>query len=112
MENALVEEIARNGREWQLFIKKQEEIINQRLTRYLNPKTVREDSLELKGEITPYQRYKSTSVAPQLINALEMIRTGKYGICKDCEQEIPIGRLRLVPGANRCLPCQTAHDKK
>lgn len=112
MEKALEkEEIVRNSPEWLIFVKKQEQIINQRLKRYLSKETVKKDSQELGGEISPYQRYKSSCVAPELKNALEMIREGKYGICKDCETEIPIKRLKLVPAANRCLACQKIHDE-
>lgn len=38
-------------------------------------------------------------------NALERIRKGTYGICLRCGKEIPLGRLRHVPEALKCVPC-------
>lgn len=30
--------------------------------------------------------------------------------CEDCEEEIPEGRRRAVPGVRRCVRCQEAAD--
>jgi DnaK suppressor protein len=38
--------------------------------------------------------------------ALEAIEAGTYGVCVDCGAEIPEGRLRALPDAVRCVPCQ------
>jgi DnaK suppressor protein len=38
--------------------------------------------------------------------ALEDIAAGRYGICRDCGRPIPAARLRVLPFATRCLPCQ------
>jgi DnaK suppressor protein len=38
--------------------------------------------------------------------ALAAIEAGTYGICEDCGEEIPEGRLRALPDAVRCMPCQ------
>jgi RNA polymerase-binding protein DksA len=34
-----------------------------------------------------------------------------YGICVECETEIPVGRLDVQPTAERCAPCQEMHEK-
>ena len=39
-------------------------------------------------------------------DALRKIEGGTYGVCDDCEEEIPIGRLNAVPFALRCVECQ------
>jgi RNA polymerase-binding protein DksA len=38
--------------------------------------------------------------------ALERLARGEYGICVDCEQPIPVARLRAYPAATRCSQCQ------
>jgi DnaK suppressor protein len=38
--------------------------------------------------------------------ALAAIEAGTYGVCVDCGAAIPEGRLRALPDAVRCVPCQ------
>lgn len=38
---------------------------------------------------------------------LAAVERGTYGVCVDCGQPIPEGRLRAVPDAVRCVPCQS-----
>jgi DnaK suppressor protein len=33
----------------------------------------------------------------------------EFGVCLDCDEYIPIGRLELMPWATRCVQCQSAH---
>ena len=40
------------------------------------------------------------------------LEAGTYGICVDCGGEIPEGRLRALPDAMRCVPCQTAFNRR
>ncbi len=42
--------------------------------------------------------------------ALERLKAGKYGVCADCGQQIPIARLRAYPAAIRCSHCQDAYE--
>lgn len=54
-----------------------------------------------------YEEYK------MIINALEMIKEGTYGICCDCQQPISEKRLESYPNAARCLVCQeTAEENR
>jgi DnaK suppressor protein len=42
-----------------------------------------------------------------LINAaLERMDRGEFGMCEACDEEIPPLRLRAVPWASLCVPCQ------
>ena len=43
-------------------------------------------------------------------DALERLRTGSYGACIDCGTEITEDRLKIIPEAERCTPCQTAFE--
>lgn len=37
--------------------------------------------------------------------ALERIKSGTYGLCSNCDKEIPVARLEVYPAAVRCLDC-------
>ena len=38
--------------------------------------------------------------------ALRRVDDGTYGICVECEQDIPAARLKALPFAVRCVECQ------
>jgi DnaK suppressor protein len=46
----------------------------------------------------------------EIEEALRKISEGTYGICDDCEEEIPVGRLNVMPFALRCVDCQEKHE--
>jgi DnaK suppressor protein len=41
----------------------------------------------------------------QIVDALERISAGTYGICARCSQPIPYGRLLVFPEARSCATC-------
>lgn len=41
-----------------------------------------------------------------IVQALQMIEDGTYGLCLDCGQPIAEKRLKSYPNATRCLLCQ------
>ncbi len=43
--------------------------------------------------------------------ALVRIAQGTYGVCQDCEADIPITRLLAFPSASRCIACQATAEK-
>ena len=45
--------------------------------------------------------------ADQVGAALERLSRGEYGFCRDCGEFIGVPRLRAVPFAQRCTPCQS-----
>jgi len=45
-----------------------------------------------------------------LESALARIRSGRYGVCVDCEIDIEIERLRANPAAERCYDCQAKKE--
>lgn len=47
----------------------------------------------------------------RVIKALEMIESGSYGVCGDCECEIGEKRLKSYPDATRCVSCQEAAEE-
>ncbi len=42
-----------------------------------------------------------------VLEALERMRAGTYGICATCRQPIPYGRLIAVPETSHCVACGT-----
>lgn len=42
----------------------------------------------------------------KILNALEMIKNKTYGICIECDKEIPKKRLSIYPNSTRCIDCQ------
>ena len=42
-----------------------------------------------------------------IMNSLDRIKEGKYGICKYCGQEIGAKRLLARPVASACIKCKT-----
>jgi DnaK suppressor protein len=43
--------------------------------------------------------------------AFRRLQDGSYGVCIDCETEIPFERLEVYPTAKRCQPCQAQHER-
>ena len=37
---------------------------------------------------------------------------GDFGLCEECEEEIPSRRLQLMPWATRCAGCQARHEPR
>ena len=43
--------------------------------------------------------------------ALERLEEGEYGVCEECEEEIPLGRLKALPFARYCVRCKADIEK-
>ena len=46
----------------------------------------------------------------QIDAALGRLQEGTYGRCDACGEGIPLARLRAVPFATRCVPCQSKKE--
>jgi DnaK suppressor protein len=51
---------------------------------------------------TARNRWKLTLIQ----SALDRLARGEFGICEECEEEIPLKRLEAIPWALYCVPCQ------
>lgn len=89
---------------WSTFVQAQRVRIVERLERYNNPDTAREQLAE-HGDLTPYQHYKINTVSAFLHRALAKINEGSYGRCDRCGGEIAYERLQLGPAAVQCAVC-------
>jgi DnaK suppressor protein len=43
-------------------------------------------------------------------DALERLREGRYGTCEECEEEIPLERLKAMPSTVLCVDCQRKRE--
>lgn len=43
--------------------------------------------------------------------ALLRINEGEYGICEECDEEIPLGRLKAMPFTRHCVKCKSDLEK-
>jgi len=43
--------------------------------------------------------------------ALLRIDDGDYGICEECDEEIPLGRLKAMPFTRHCVKCKSDLEK-
>ena len=48
----------------------------------------------------------------RIIQALEKLKAGTYGICIDCGEDISEKRLKSYPNAARCILCQEAFEER
>lgn len=44
--------------------------------------------------------------------ALDNLDEGTYGVCEECGDEIGAGRLKAMPLAKLCIPCQSTLEKE
>ena len=50
-------------------------------------------------------RRTSSEERRRIYGALGRIEEGYYGLCIDCEELIPLGRLEIDPSLPRCVLC-------
>lgn len=43
--------------------------------------------------------------------ALLRIAEGEYGICEECDEDIPLGRLKVLPFTRHCVKCKSELEK-
>ena len=48
----------------------------------------------------------------KVASALAQIENKTYGICVNCEEEIPLARLQAYPFADRCIRCATVAEAR
>lgn len=48
----------------------------------------------------------------EVIDALDRLERGSYGMCVGCGRPVPEGRLEARPEAARCVACQSKLDRQ
>ena len=66
--------------------------------------TLRSTELRLRDR----ERY----LLQKIEDAIERIDGGGYGLCKLCEEEIPIARLKARPVTDLCISCKETQEKE
>jgi DnaK suppressor protein len=46
----------------------------------------------------------------QIKAALKRMDAKEYGLCEDCGEEIPVGRLKAMPFATMCVKCKSLQE--
>ena len=57
------------------------------------------------------QEQRDIDELAQVELALNRLGAGTYGNCLDCNEPIPLERLRVQPAAQRCAVCQLGHER-
>lgn len=65
-----------------------------------------EQSREFNLLLTTRERQK----LKQIEQALLKIENGEFGICENCEQDIPVGRLKVMPFTTLCVKCKSQQE--
>jgi DnaK suppressor protein len=47
----------------------------------------------------------------KVLEALEKITQGEFGVCEDCEEDIDVRRLKARPTAALCISCKEEQEK-
>jgi DnaK suppressor protein len=71
------------------------------------------DEVQMMGERELAVRAldRDSKMLSQIRRALARARTGAYGVCLHCEEDIPARRLAAVPWAAYCVRCQERIDR-
>ena len=73
----------------------------------------RKDLIERRGVLQRQVEAGETEAhaIAEIDAALARIDDGDYGLCEDCDEDIPMLRLRAVPAARLCVECTAERDK-
>jgi DnaK suppressor protein len=66
--------------------------------------------VDQRRQIGRLTRERLVERAQRLTAALARIDAGSYGVCSDCGDAIHPGRLRALPEADACVPCQERRE--
>ena len=62
-------------------------------------------------ELAMHSLDRHTMLRRQLRLAIDRIKDGTFGICRDCDEEIAAKRLKAIPWAQLCIECQEKADR-
>ncbi len=101
----------------QLLIQKRDEL-SQRLERIKENVTgghsadSQEQAQELENaEVVDALGNETRLELNKIAKALDQLKHGTYGVCVDCDEEIPMARLKAYPFADRCIRCATKAEE-
>lgn len=65
-----------------------------------------------EGNISLAMVAQQQQMLQQIDAAIQRTKTGTYGRCVGCGEEIPLARLQALPFAQRCAPCQEEWEER
>ncbi len=66
---------------------------------------------QMNREVAIRNLDRESKLLKEVQRALNRIAQGIFGTCLRCEEEIPEKRLKALPWASYCVPCQEAIDR-
>jgi len=66
---------------------------------------------DLEGDLDIADLTRDTKELEAVDAALKRIHEPGFGVCADCEEEIPFTRLAASPASTRCVACQARHER-
>lgn len=67
---------------------------------------------DLEGDLDIADLTRDAKELEAVEAALKRIHEPGFGVCADCEEEIPFARLAASPAATRCIACQAGHERR
>ena len=67
---------------------------------------------QLNREVAIRNLDRESKLLKEVRAALARIEDGSFGVCLRCEEEIPDKRLKAVPWAAYCVPCQESIERQ
>jgi DnaK suppressor protein len=67
---------------------------------------------QLNREVAIRNLDRESTLLKQVQSALARLDDESFGVCLRCDEEIPEKRLRAVPWAAYCVPCQEIVDRQ
>jgi len=63
---------------------------------------------DVHDQVSEILRISAAAALTEVEDALDRLRTGRYGVCERCMQSISHERLEILPMSRYCMRCQ--HD--
>lgn len=67
---------------------------------------------QMNREVAIRNLDRESKLLKEVNAAMKRVEEGSYGICLRCEEEIPEKRMKAVPWAAYCVPCQEAIERQ
>jgi DnaK suppressor protein len=67
---------------------------------------------QLNREVAIRNLDRESKLLKEVQGAISRLEDDSFGICLRCEEEIPEKRLKALPWAAYCVPCQEAIDRR
>jgi RNA polymerase-binding transcription factor len=67
---------------------------------------------QLNREVAIRNLDRESKLLKEVQSAIERLRDDSFGICLRCDEEIPEKRLKAVPWAAYCVPCQESIERR